>query len=154
MGNSLFFKEFDLLGSLSFMILIALIIIIYYSTFVRNDITSDPLNIIVFRIGDKCCSFWPITHFVFYSILGIISKTENYILLWTLGILWEYLEGLFSILNNPKYLNIPYLFNKETNNSDTSNFEYKQFWVGSEKDIVFNSLGLICGYCIKEYLLK
>lgn len=145
--------EINLIQSVSIMILVSIIIIIYHILIIRNDVSSDNLNQKIFTIGNDCCSYWPITHFILYLILGTISKIENYFYIIVLSIIWEYTEELFGILNNPKYINIPYLFNKNIKDPDISKYEYKQFWEGSKKDIIFNILGLFVGYFIKSYLV-
>jgi hypothetical protein len=97
----------------------------------------DVLNKKIFDMpifGERCCSYWPISHFVFYFILGLFFPQCGLIAM-TLGVLWEIFETLFGrvmegVSQNP------------TPTNDSANVEYNGQWMtGSLKDILFNFAG-------------
>ena len=94
--------------------------------------------------GEKCCSIWPASHFIMYSIIGYVSP--KYFYLWfLLGILWELFE--FCIGNT-------FYKDKIKKNNDIK-FEYGDIWMnGSFKDILFNTLGLMFGIFIHNIVNK
>ena len=87
------------------------------------------------------CSWWPLSHFVMYTILGILSP--KYWLLWTvLGILYECFECVLGRLLNGPYNSENMIANRKT--------QYGCRWMdGSSRDIIFNSLGLAVGYAVR-----
>ena len=112
---------------------------------------KDFLNEIIFNspiihklFGEKCCSIWPASHFIMYSIIGYVSP--KYFYLWfLLGILWELFE--FCIGNT-------FYKDKIKKNNDIK-FEYGDIWMnGSFKDILFNTLGLMFGIFIHNIVNK
>lgn len=83
-------------------------------------------------------SFWPITHFVLFMILGILFPCCDVIVI-VAGIVWEIIEELFG-----KY------YEKNIAKIDTSNkdIQYPVWWGGRVSDIVCNILGFYTGKLI------
>jgi hypothetical protein len=85
----------------------------------------------------QCCSIWPISHFLLYTILGFVAPDCTG-LLFTGGILWEIVEhwvsGFFPGLKN---LNLK--------------GQYSTRWWGANLwDIPANGLGLLAGVGLKK----
>ncbi len=100
-------------------------------------VNSDILNR---KVGDmpyleNCCSWWPISHFLLFFILGVLFPHCDVLIIGA-GIIWELLEMLMS-----------YFFNRQRQPiKSESNVEYSgNWWAGSFKDIVFNIAGFYLG---------
>lgn len=70
-------------------------IILYHSFVVQYDPTKDILNYRIIKIGKQCCSYWPISHFVLFLILGYMYPND-FVFFTLLGILWELIEFTLS----------------------------------------------------------
>ena len=97
----------------------------------------------------KHISWWPISHFIMYLILGLIAP--KYWLLWfSIGIGWEIFEwlgGKILISTGKGNLNV---FRSRHNQQ-----QYGNNWVtGTITDIIFNGLGLGIGVLISQKLNK
>ncbi len=85
----------------------------------------------------KCCSIWPVSHFILYTVLGFVAPSCTG-LLFTTGILWELFEhGASGFLPNPANLN--------------PDGQYSTRWWGANLwDIPANGLGLLAGVGLKK----
>lgn len=118
----------------------------------KNKIEQhNVLNLKIFNLDifdESCCSYWPITHLIFYFTLTYIwPQYWHYIFI--AGILWEIFESIMSILTTPKDQKSILVAVRSNNNE----VEYATWWGASKKDIVFNSVG-IAGGLLFSYLLK
>ncbi len=83
----------------------------------------------------NCCSMWPISHFIFFFVLGILFP-QCAVPVIAGGILWEMFEEGIAI--------IP----QKTRHVTTTNgkIQYRDsWWAGSMQDILFNILGFYFG---------
>jgi hypothetical protein len=114
--------------------------------------TKDPLNKRLIKIGSNCCSFWPISHFIFYFILGLFFP-QYQIEFIIIGIIWEIIEillgqGCHIAKRGGGYRK---LFCNENASAKGTQYTY---WVsGSWSDIIFNIAGLYLGVLV-NYLWK
>ena len=100
------------------MVFIGMINILYYQLYLKricgkNPSRCDFMNKIVFRVTDGCCSYWSISHFIMYLILGFLFP-KCWVLMLIVGIGWEILEfaaGLF-----------------DSNNRGNSSIQYSTKW--------------------------
>jgi hypothetical protein len=95
--------------------------------------------------GDSCCSFWPISHFILFFILGAIWPGCHILLLLS-GILWEIMEEIGGRTGDLFYKRIHKGKNK------FKNLEYTRWWSASFKDIVFNIIGLYLGVGLRALI--
>ena len=108
---------------------------------------KDPLNIIVSHqtifeklFNEKCCSWWPITHFILYLILGIVAP-KHHLLWFFIGIIWELIEFTAGVI----------FYKKGESDFIPESKEYgRRWWKGSFKDLVFNGAGLYAGILIRK----
>jgi len=107
---------------------------------------NDFMNIKLFNFpafGEKCCSGWPISHFILFMILGMLFPDCGKLII-TIGILWEGLEyaaGLY-------FSGFDMIRPKSQNNSNT---QYSEQWLaGNWYDIIFDVLGFLFGRFIVQ----
>ena len=129
-------------------------------------IEDDPLNKVIFKseclykiTGDRegKISWWPVSHFIMYFILGIVAP--RYWMLWfTLGTIWELIEYLVGYIiseiqdDNDDNNDDNNEDNEDNDNNDDT--QYVERWVsGSINDIIFNLIGLIVGIFV-NYLFN
>jgi hypothetical protein len=102
-----------------------------------DAIYADPLNKIVFGVPaiENCCSWWPISHFILFFIIGLLFPDCGCIAIIS-GILWELFEvGAHAVIGRERQY-----VRGETG------VEYSQsWWAGSMKDILFNIVGFYSG---------
>jgi hypothetical protein len=121
----------------------AVLIIEYHLFYVGNDPGRDFLNHLIFRWQDDCCSWWPMTHFVLFFIIGTLVPDKGIIPIYIMGILWEVFENIVGRSTNmPKNV-------IRSNNKLQYNYLW---WSGSLKDVWFNGVGLCMGYVFKLFL--
>ena len=131
--------------------IVSFIIVIYWLTlknFVdgKNIAVKDAMNykVIDFPILKGCCSWWPISHFLLYLILGILFPDCG-VLLMTLGVGWELFENLMGRIISEGTPSVE--------ESMRNALEYKNgWWAGSVNDIIMNFFGFICGWFIAKKL--
>lgn len=123
----------------------AIAILIYYVLMglYHSPPDKDPLNYKALELKwlENCCSWWPITHFIVFFILGYYyPKCES--MLFILGLGWEIFE-----------MTTRYLLNlKSTPVVSEGNIEYSGHWfAGSCKDILFNTVGIVLGKKLRQY---
>ncbi len=97
--------------------------------------------------GDSCCSFWPISHFILFFILGAIWP-GCHILLLIAGVLWEIMEEIGGRTGDLFYKRI----HPSKSKKKFKNLEYTRWWSGSIKDIVFNVAGLYLGVGLRALI--
>ncbi len=134
---------------LMIMSIVVVAIILYHFLWVQNQVKNDVLNQIVVRLGNGCCSSWPFTHMILFTVLTIMFPKPRCILfIFVLGVLWELIENLIGLsLNLPKHV---------LRDSTTQIVQYNEnWWAGSLLDIYFNLAGIILGLVlIKIYGIK
>ena len=124
----------------------ALAIFIYFKyleyTYKKDYVQHDPLNKQIVDmpiISKNCCSWWPISHFILFSIYAFIWPQYSWIL-FLYGVLWEVLEGIMNTLETSTGAPVKH---QQTRKGDK--VEYVTWWEASYKDILFNSVGIIVG---------
>lgn len=116
-------------------IVVILAIFLYWVTMVwilkKDMVHNDKMNQRVFtwNMFPGCCSWWPITHFVLFFIIGLLYPNCGVVAMIG-GVLWEGWETLIGSLTP-----------KEQQNGTQNTLEYTQWWSGSLKDIFFNAAG-------------
>tara|TARA_B110000858_G_C17637834_1_gene396606 strand:+ start:208 stop:660 length:453 start_codon:yes stop_codon:yes gene_type:complete len=108
-------------------------------TYIKSDLFNK-LIIDIKLFGRKCCSFWPISHFIFYGILTYMfpSKWKE---IFVIGFLWEFYEIIMSkiVIENTDIIN------------NDSNIQYSQTWWAAEPlDIFFNTMGILLALLIRH----
>lgn len=108
-----------------------------------NYTRTDVLNkmIVDFELfGRRCCSLWPISHFVLYGIVTYMYPKE-WKFIFLIGLVWEIYEWMLSRF-----------FIKNTNviKSD-SNLQYNETWWAAEPlDIFMNTMGIALALLLKS----
>lgn len=110
-------------------------IILYFLTLLlmygyKSLIDKDPLNKNI-----NCFTLWEISHLLLYIVLGYLIP-DWFIQLTLVGIGWEIVEVLLGKLSTPTRNKIT---GKTTN-----------WWTGSFRDIIFNTLGFAIGSLITK----
>lgn len=103
---------------------------------IKRIVTNDFMNVKLFDFPllENCCSVWPLSHFVFFFILGLLFPDCDIPII-GLGVLWEGFEAVNTVLEGGQRQWV-----RPTTSS--SKYEYsKNWWAGSAKDIVMNTLG-------------
>jgi len=104
---------------------------------------NDPMNVKVLDVPylENCCSWWPISHFILFFILGyFFPECWGYLIFF--GILWELFEVVMF-----------YVTSQETQVVRTADrrIEYtNNWWAGSYKDVLMNTLGATGGYLTRK----
>ena len=105
----------------------------------EKAVYSDPMNRMVFEMPflEKCCSWWPISHFIFFFIIGLLFPHCDLVAVLG-GILWEVTEVIvYSSLKKGR---------QGVRRTGSSKIEYSEsWWSGSFKDIFFNIAGFYLG---------
>jgi hypothetical protein len=113
----------------------ALIIFLNYALFKIHN--QDYMNEIVFRdlpiLGDL--SWWPISHFVLYLILGYLFP-QCWILILSIGVLWEGFEKFYG----------DYVDSQKAEDGG----EYSTWWAWNWKDVVMNIMGFLTGTALRK----
>ncbi len=92
----------------------------------------------------NCCSMWPISHFIFFFVLGILFP-QCAVPVIAAGVLWEMAEECIANLRPNDIRHAV---------RDSSNVQYRDsWWAGSMQDILFNTVGFYFGKLI-IHLLK
>lgn len=126
----------------------ALLILYGYSDLAEKDILNKKLTT-KSLFGSNGVSYWGFTHFIMYAILGYMLPTY-FIPLTIVGILWEFLETLLGRITMPEVIK------KTRKNRVTGDYspEYLNWWSGSVKDVVLNSIGFLFGYILHKIINK
>lgn len=114
-------------------------IILYFLTLLlmygyKSLIDKDPLNKNI-----NGFTLWEISHLLLYIVLGYLIP-DWFIQLTLVGIGWEIVEVLLGKLSTPTKNKIT---GKTTN-----------WWTGSFRDIIFNTLGFAIGFLLNKQLQK
>lgn len=143
----------DILNLYGILILLSLLIVLYFlimkKIYKNKVIYKDILNKKIINLpilGKNCCSWWPISHFISFFIWGYIWSKYWYHLFF-LGIMWEVVEYIMKKKQTKEGQILKF---KRTRNSDGT-VEYEQWWSSSSKDILFNGVGIMCGYLLNKY---
>nr|QBK86384.1 MAG: uncharacterized protein LCMAC102_01790 [Marseillevirus LCMAC102] len=106
---------------------------------VRRIAINDVMNQKLFDmkiLGEHCCSWWPISHFFLFFILGVLFPDCDVIILLG-GVLWEFFEMSWAMFEGSNFQAIE---------SKGKKVEYSErWWAGSMKDILFNIVGFYTG---------
>lgn len=103
-----------------------------------NVVDNDPMNKLVFDIPffENCCSWWPISHFIVFFIIGVLYPGCALVAL-TGGVIWELIEVFFSALQSKP---------RQGARSSAGKVQYSEnWWAGSIKDIFMNVIGFYLG---------
>ena len=101
----------------------------------KKMIKKDPLNWRVFNMGEDCCSSWPLSHFALYCLMGYFFPCCDLLII-SIGVVWELIETALSYLLD------------DSEPISGKDLQYKYWWAGSFKDIMFNVLGFYTGKLI------
>ena len=133
---------------LGIMLIVGLVIILYHQVlmllygkdkFVEKDILKH--NLCTTSLGFNYCSWWAISHFVFYAILGFLFP-KYWVLLIIIGILFEGFEYLWGRYYEGKS-NVRFFNNKEID---------APYFFFNIRDIIANILGLTFGILLFKAL--
>ena len=93
----------------------------------------------------RCCSIWPLTHFILHLIMGYLFP-ECWGILLVSGFAWEAVESFIGSLPiHPKL---------DKNNEILEGQYTKNWWYGNRLDIVANILGLAGGIGLNKLTTK
>lgn len=99
--------------------------------------SCDMLNVNLFTtpFSNKPLSFWPISHFLLFFVLGLLFPHCD-VLIISIGVLWEVFEVFMGkVLPNPR-----------SHNATGENTQYGgNWWGGSIQDIVMDVAGFYTG---------
>lgn len=113
------------------------------SLFFKGFNHRDYLNTIIY--SDKCLgkvSWWPVTHFVLYFILGLLFPDCDLIII-IVSFLWEAFEEFLGRFLYDNDIKMPF-------QDGTYEVQYKRWWRGSWFDILYN----LSGYYSAKALVK
>ena len=134
-------------------ILTALTIVLYFFYLRKvhpDDMAEfDPLNkkvISLAFISPNCCSWWPVSHFIYFFLAYLIWPDCGWEL-FSLGVIWEFIEGIINWLETRKGEEV-----KHQTTRGENGLEYVTWWSASKKDILFNGAGLLAGYYARPFL--
>ena len=146
----------DLKNLYATLIGLALSIIVYYNVlktvYKEKMVENEPLNKKVINapmLGKNCCSWWPLSHFIAFTVFAYIWP-QYWHHLFALGVAWEGVEWVLKYLMTPKGEELKF---KRTRTS-SGQVEYEQWWSSSSKDILFNGAGILLGLLISKKLMK
>ena len=111
----------------------------------KRAVYSDPFNKIVFDMPflEKCCSWWPLSHFIFFLIIGILFPDCDLPAILG-GIAWELTEvGVYYAIGQDR---------QGTRNGDGKIQYAESWWMGSTQDIVMNIVGFYLGKFLNKIL--
>ena len=146
----------DLKNLITTLACLASSIIVYFFVmkkyFGDDMVNKDPLNKQVINasfIGKNCCSWWPISHFIAFTIFAYIWP-QYWKQLFAMGALWEGIEWVFKYIQTAKGKEMKF---KRTRTKG-GKVEYEQWWSSSSKDILFNSAGILLGLYLNKSIKK
>lgn len=126
-------------GIYFFLIYLLIIVVIYYVItflFFKKFSHRDYLNQTIYQ--SPCLgkiSWWPISHFVLYFILGLLFPFCDPIII-AISIFWELFEEFMGCLLYNNGVKMPFKSNGD------KNVQYQgRWWRGSAMDIIYNLLG-------------
>jgi len=127
---------------------VVVIVILFYWFFLlaikgSNHETAyvDPLNRIVVRVNvlENCCSWWPISHFILFFIIGLLFPRGCDLVAIGGGIVWELFEVCAYYTLN---------MDRQAVRSGSGVQYSGNWWAGSFKDLIFNTMGFYLGKTI------
>lgn len=111
----------------------------------KDKITyNDNFNKVLFKVGNFKISGWSTIHYYYYYILAY-TFSEQLLLLFFCGVIWEIIEDILSKFTKKKSINT-----KHTVVNLDKTISYTNWWEGSYQDIVINSIGIIHALSIKK----
>ena len=136
------------------LISLAVIIILYYiilkKIYKDKLVDNEPLNkkiITMPLLGKNCCSWWPVSHYISFFIFSYIWP-QYWHHLFMLGVAWECVEWLLKYMMTPLGQELKFKRTRLENGS----VEYEQWWSSSNKDIIFNSAGIMSGLLLNKLI--
>lgn len=122
----------------------SLFVIYGYDQLAEKDILNNKITTKSI-LGSNGISYWAFSHLIMYMILGYLLP-NHFIILTIVGIVWELFETVVGYLTMPKDIK------KEGKRKITGeeNIEYMNWWSGSIKDIIFNTIGFLIGYTLNK----
>lgn len=141
-------------GMTNIFIGVVILIVLYWMFLLSTNgwvehkaVLSDPMNYIAFNFPflEQCCSWWPISHFILFFIIGLLFPGCDYFAILA-GIGWELVEvGMYHALNKDR---------QGVRNLNSNFVEYSEsWWAGSFKDIFMNIIGFYTGKIIRKKLI-
>lgn len=137
---------------LKWMIGVVVIIVIYFfymvnlnkrkgSAHAYDEVsTADFMNKKVFSVpwNSNCCSWWPVSHFILYAILGFLFP-DCFWWLMLFGVIWECMESVAAMMTNGKRQKL----------ITNEGVQYADSWFqGSVSDVFFNAAGFGAGFLL------
>ena len=98
-------------------------------------------------ISRNCCSWWPLSHFIAFTVYSYIWPQYS-VILFLYGVAWEIIEGIINMLVTDKGKHV-----KHQQTRMGGRVEYVTWWAASYKDVLFNLAGIITGRMIRTYIL-
>lgn len=134
-------------GTLIILLIVALVIFAHFIIMKlsgENLSETDFMNKGVFVIEGKTWSWWPISHFILYFILGFFFP-QCFLLLMVISIGFEIFETTMGNITRGL---------QEAPSQANPDVEYQDWWAGSFRDVVVNFLGFIVGAGIGYLFFK
>lgn len=126
-------------------IIIVIYFIILCKMYGENVVYKDVLNkkVLTLPFINFDCSWWPVSHFLLYGILGYYYP-EQYLLILSIGVLWEIIEYIAEIVVMKKKKRKPL-------REEDGSIQYCEcWWQGGISDIIFNTIGFMFGYMLRK----
>jgi hypothetical protein len=122
------------------LIVACLAIVLYKKIILRDDPGQDFLNQGIVRLDkETLLSFWPISHFVVYFILGLMFPHPGCAVFFMVGgVLWEVFEEFMGTIAS-------------NNVVVAEGVQYRSWWSGRVDDIFYNALGYFVGVFITSF---
>ena len=114
----------------------------------RKLIRNDIMNRVVVDLSGQRLSWWRISHFLMYFVLGFLFP-QCWLFLVVVGFLWELFEfavQFFAYQDRHRFSDNDYRQHQTTTATTVPAIDYDTvWWTGSFQDIVYNLLGLFAG---------
>lgn len=147
-------------GAIVILVVIASLIVLRYVYLLKTNehserklIHNDVMNRIVIDLSGQRLSWWRISHFLMYFVLGFLFP-QCWLFLVIVGFLWEVFEftiQYFAYQNRRTVDNQ----NRQSYRQQTASpaIDYDTvWWTGSFQDIVYNLLGLFVGVMLARII--
>ncbi|MBL96243.1 MAG: hypothetical protein CMF52_00340 [Legionellales bacterium] len=118
----------------------------YLSRYQECAIAADPMNKKLFSVFGFPISTWPLSHFVLWVVIATLAP-KNWKLYIGFGVAWEVTEYLFKTYGKETVLS-----RKARTRLDAKKYQYLTYWESAWEDIALNSLGIVTGTAISQFL--
>jgi len=118
----------------------------YLSRYQECAIAADPMNKKLFSVFGFPISTWPLSHFVLWVVIATLAP-KNWKLYIGFGVAWEVTEYLFKTYGKETVLS-----RTARTRLDAKKYQYLTYWESTWEDIALNSLGIVTGVAISQFL--